>query len=282
MLTIRPSSSPHALTAKYEALSASLKALGSVLVAFSGGADSALLLKAAHDVLGDQAVAAIAVSPSLAADELASARAVAASIGAVLHQVETAEMLNAAYRRNDADRCYHCKDELFVVLQPLADRLGLAHIVYGVNADDLLSDDRPGQRAALEWGVVGPLATAGLHKDEVRALSRRLGLATWNKPAMACLASRIPHGQAVTTEALSMVEEAERFIRSFGVRDLRVRSHEQTARIEVDVESLPLLVDPVVRARITARLHDLGYHYVTLDLDGFRSGSTNASASSSR
>jgi len=278
MLTIRPFSPSETLAAKHVALSTSLSALGSVLVAFSGGADSALLLKVAHDVLGDRAVAAIAVSPSLPDDELAGAVAVAESIGVTLHRVETAEMLNAAYRRNDADRCYHCKDELFTVLKPLADRLSLAHVVYGLNADDVVSDDRPGQRAALEWGVEGPLAAADLHKDEVRALSRRLGLATWNKPAMACLASRIPHGQEVTMEALSMVEEAERFIRSFGVRDLRVRSHEQTARIEVDAESLPLLVDPVVRARITARLHELGYRYVTLDLDGFRSGSTNASA----
>ncbi len=279
MLTIRPASTANSLAAKHAALSASLNALGSVLVAFSGGADSALLLKAAYDVLGERAVAAIAVSPSLAADELAGAVAIAESIGARLHQVETAEMLNAAYRRNDADRCYHCKDELFTVLRPLADRLGIAHIAYGLNADDVLSDDRPGQRAALEWGVEGPLAAAGLHKDEVRALSRRLGLATWNKPALACLASRIPHGQAVSTEALGMVEEAERFIRSFGVRDLRVRTHERTARIEVDAESLVRLVEPTVRARITARLHDLGYRYVTLDLDGFRSGSTNASAS---
>ena len=192
-----------------------------------------------------------------------------------LIKVQTEEMLNAAFRTNDANRCYHCKTELFTKLRPLADSLGIPHLAYGINADDV-GDHRPGQIAAGEWEVKGPLLEAGLHKLEIRHLSRRLGLPTWNKPAMACLSSRIPHGQAITVEAIRMVEEAERFIRSFGVQDLRVRSHEKTARIEVDAESLPLLVQPEVRAQISARLHELGYRYVTLDLDGFRSGSTNA------
>ena len=263
------------LDRKHERLRAILRELESVLVAFSGGADSALLLKVAHDTLGDHAVGAIALSETIPADEVRAAEETARGIGARLIKIQTEEMLNAAFRVNDANRCFHCKTELFTKLEPLARSLGLRHLVYGVNADDV-GDHRPGQQAAVEWGVRGPLMESGLTKLEVRELSRRLGLPTWNKPAMACLSSRIPHGQAITVESIRMVEQAEQFIRSFGVRDLRVRTHDKTARIEVDAESLPLLVAPEARGRITARLHELGYRYVTLDLDGFRSGSTNA------
>lgn len=266
-----------ALTRKHEHLQEILREMGTVLIAFSGGADSALLLRVAHDTLGPNAAGAIAVSETIPREEIEDAASLAEEIGVTLHTVQTEEMLNASFRANAEDRCYHCKDELFTRLAPLAQQLGLRWLAYGVNVDDL-GDFRPGQRAAAEWGARGPLQEAGLTKPEIRALSRQLGLRTWNKPAMACLSSRIPHGTPIDLAAIRRVEEAERALRQAGFTQLRVRAHDAIARIEVPVEDLPRLLDPETRLRVTARLHEIGFRYVTLDLEGFRSGSMNPMA----
>jgi uncharacterized protein len=265
---------PKQLDQKYDSLRAILNEMGSVLVAFSGGADSALVLKVAHEVLDTRAAGAIAVSETIPTDEVNDARALAEEIGVTLHTVFTEEMLNASFRANETDRCYYCKDELFTKLSPLADSLGLTWLAYGANMDDL-GDHRPGSKAAAEWKVRAPLQEAGLSKPEIRALSRRLGLRTWNKPAMACLSSRIPHGTPIDVAAIRRIEEAERCLRHEGFTQLRVRSHDTIARLEVPLEDLPRLLEPELRARVTARLHELGYRFVTVDLDGFRSGSMN-------
>jgi pyridinium-3,5-biscarboxylic acid mononucleotide sulfurtransferase len=265
---------PKQLDQKYDALRAIFKEMGSVLVAFSGGADSALVLRVAHEVLGDRAAGAIAVSETIPSDEVQDAAALATEIGVTLHTVHTEEMLNASFRANETDRCYYCKDELFTKLSPLAESLGLTWLAYGANMDDL-GDHRPGSKAAAEWKVRAPLQEAGLSKPEIRALSRRIGLRTWNKPAMACLSSRIPHGTPIDVAAIRRIEEAERCLRREGFTQLRVRSHDTIARLEVPLEDLPRLLEPELRGRVTARLHELGYRFVTVDLDGFRSGSMN-------
>ena len=251
-----------------------LEATGGLMVAFSGGVDSAFLLAAAAEALGPRAVAATGVSPSLAASELEDARALAAELGVRHLEVQTREQERPGYLANGPDRCYFCKSELFDVLLPLARQEELA-LAVGTNTDDL-GDWRPGQRAAAERGVITPLVTAGFSKAEVREASRGMGLRSHDKPAAACLASRVAYGIQVTPARLSRVERAEALLRSLGVAQLRVRDHGDLARVEVPVEALPELVHGDARERLVRGLRDLGFAYVTLDLEGFRSGSMNA------
>jgi uncharacterized protein len=256
-----------------DALEQILLDINRVVVAFSGGADSALLAHAANAVLGPERVHVVtAVSPSLAAAERADAEALAGELGLRWSAVKTDEMTHAAYRANDADRCAHCKDALMDVLVPIAEAES-ATVVLGVNVDDL-GDHRPGQRAAIDRGARFPLVEAGLTKDEVRACSRRLGLRTADKPAAACLASRVPYGTEVTVDVLSGVERAEAALRRLGFDDLRIRHYDETARIEVPIDRLADVVDR--RGAVVAAVIASGYRYVTLDLEGLRSGNLNA------
>ena len=259
------------LDARIELLVDLLRTFGRVVVAFSGGADSAFLAAMAHQALGPDAHAVTAVSPSLAGDEEADCRALAAEWGLRWTPVVTNEMERAAYRLNDLDRCYHCKAELMDVVEPIAAVDG-AVVVLGVNLDDL-GDHRPGQRAAAEAGARFPLVDAGFTKADIRAASQRLGLRTWDKPAAACLASRIPYGTEVSVNLLSQVDRAESALRRLGFRQLRVRHYGDTARLELGADELAEAV--AQRAAIVGALHACGYRYVTLDLEGFRSGNLN-------
>jgi len=254
-----------------------LTALGelpSVIVALSGGADSAYLAWAAHQALGARAISVTALSPSFSKHDRAMVEEFVRSSGVGHEFLETHEMENPAYRANAADRCYFCKDELFAVLDELACTRGIAAVAYGLNADDSL-DFRPGHRAASEHQVLAPLLDAELRKAEIRELSRRAGLPTWDRPASACLASRIPYGTEVTPARLSLVEQGEAALRDLGFRQFRVRLHDQLARVEIAPEEMPRALQPEMAAAIAVRLKEAGFAYVTLDLQGYRQGSLN-------
>lgn len=263
------------LSSKQAALDAHLRSLGRLLVAYSGGTDSAFLAWAAHRVLGDQMLAVIADSPSLARTQLADALAFAQEHSIPVEVLPTDEMERPEYVRNDSKRCFFCKDELFKAIEAFRDQRGFAAIAYGINLDDR-SDYRPGQQAAQQHGVAAPLLESGLRKQEIRDLARAAGLRIWDKPASACLASRIEYGRPVTAEALRQVEEGEEALRKLGFRQFRVRHHGEIVRIEIAPAELPRALTPEMAAEFTRIFKALGFTFVTLDLEGFRSGSMNA------
>ena len=263
------------LEAKQVALFDNLRALGSVIVAYSGGADSAYLAWAAHRVLGDRAVAITADSASIPESHKRDAEQFAAAHGFRHEYISTAEFDNPDYVKNAPDRCFHCKDELFTQLAAESTKRGIAHVIYGVNSDDL-GDYRPGQRAAQLHSVKAPLVEAGLTKAEIRELSRQAGLTTWDRPASACLSSRIPYGTPVTIQNVKTVERGEEEIQALGFRQFRVRFHGDLVRIEIAPEELAHALDPAMARAFTAIFKPLGFHYVTLDLEGYRQGSLNA------
>jgi len=259
---------------RLEQLRAALRALDSAVVAYSGGVDSSLVLRVAHEVLGERALGVIGRSDSYAAHELELALDQARRFGARVEVVTTGELADPSFRSNPADRCYHCKSELYRELQEVAAREGVRVVLDGTIADDL-ADWRPGRRAAAERAVRSPLAELGFSKPDVREAARHYGIESHDKPASPCLASRIPYGTEITRENLRMVESGEELLRSLGFRELRLRHHGDLARVEVPLGELERLIVPEVRERVVAGLKALGYRFVTLDLEGFRSGSLN-------
>ncbi|MCU0564972.1 MAG: ATP-dependent sacrificial sulfur transferase LarE [Oculatellaceae cyanobacterium Prado106] len=262
------------LTQKLETLQAIFAEMDQVLIAYSGGIDSTLVAKIAYDVLGDRALAITAESASLLPDDLEDARIQAAEIGIRHEVVQTHEMDNPEYTANPINRCYFCKSELHDTLKPLALQRGYPYVVDGVNADDL-SDYRPGIQAAKERGARSPLAEVGLSKLEVRELAKYLGLPWWDKPAQPCLSSRFPYGETITVEKLQRVGKAERYLRQAGLKTLRVRSESDTARIELPAEQIAEFVTTTDLPTLVQEFQSYGFRYVTLDLEGFRSGKLN-------
>jgi uncharacterized protein len=260
---------------KLQALEARLASLGKLMVAYSGGVDSAFLAATAHRVLGNRMLAVLADSASLARRDMEQACAFALELGMPLQVVNTGELDKPEYARNDANRCFHCKDELFAAMKTLGNKLSFSSIAYGMNADDT-KDYRPGQRAATEHQVLAPLAEAGFTKLEVRTLAKAAGYTLWDRPAAPCLSSRVEYGREVTREVLEQVENAEESMRQLGFREFRVRHHGELARVEIDRNELPRALSIEMFDSITAALRKVGYQYVTLDTTGFRSGSLNA------
>lgn len=263
---------------KENILLARLAGIPSLIVALSGGADSAYLAWAAHQTLGGRALSVTALSASYSSYDRAMVEEFVSKLGLHHEFVETHEMENPAYRANAADRCYFCKDELFSALYELAHARGFAAVAYGVNADDTL-DFRPGHRAATEHQIRAPLLDAGLSKAEIRLLSHRAGLPTWDRPASACLASRLPYGTEVTSERLGLVERGEAALRALGFRQFRVRLHDKLARVEISPDEMPRALAPEMAAAIAGRLKAAGFTYVALDLEGYRQGSLNETLS---
>lgn len=260
---------------KQENLLAALRGLDSVLVAFSGGADSAYLAWAAHQALGARALAITALSPSFSEHDRRESQRFASATGIRHELIDTQEFANPLYIANSADRCYHCKHELFDKMEALARARGFSAIAYGVNADDT-HEFRPGHRAAAEHKILAPLLDAGLRKQEIRELSRRAGLSTWDRPAAACLSSRVAYGTAVTPELLARIERGETFLRELGFRQFRLRVHGELARIEIAPDELDAALNRETFQRISTCLTEFGFTYVTLDLEGYRTGSLNA------
>ncbi|HEY2597644.1 MAG TPA: ATP-dependent sacrificial sulfur transferase LarE [Candidatus Dormibacteraeota bacterium] len=259
-------------TARLDQARGIVRDLGSVLVAYSGGVDSSLLLKLALEELGDGAVAVLASSPAYPESEQQEARALAQSLGARLVEVTTSELELESYAKNNPDRCFHCKEELFDTLEPIQHDLGLAHLAYGATADDA-GDHRPGHGSAVRRGVRFPLLEAGMGKSDIRAAARTLGLPNWNKPSFACLSSRIPHGTPVTVAALRQIEAAEHALKAIGFGQVRVRHHGDVARIEVEAHEIQRVV--AERDRVVELLLAAGYKFVAVDLEGYSTGSLN-------
>lgn len=273
-MSLESPAAPQAASEMLAGLRAKIRALGSALVCFSGGIDSTLVLRVAHEQLGDRAVALTAHSPSVPERDRHAAAQIAHEIGADHRVVDSQELTRPDYVANGPDRCFHCKTELYELAESKRRQWGLNAILNGTNADDL-GDHRPGLRAADNAGVQSPLVSLGMRKADVRAVARLLGLTAWDKPAAACLSSRIPYGTAVTPERLAQVEQLEAFLYSRGFRQLRVRWHENLARLEVAVNELPRLLDGPLREEIQAAGRRAGFQYVAVDISGYRQGSSN-------